>query len=169
MITRPTIAILIILSTILIAPYLVSADETYICRFAGTVQFNGEVVPDGTVITAIVGDDEYTTTTPTGYGPSTYSITVRPPAGVSYPDGTADQFRIHSLPADQTSTLKRGKNIRVDLTATGTLPTPRSPAPVPSSSSGLNIGLLVGLVFACIAEISVVGGVAYIVIHDWNR
>ena len=166
MMIRLTTAILIILSTILIAPYLVSADETYICRFAGTVQLNGEAVPDGTVITAIVGDDEYTTTTPTGYGPSTYSVAVHPPGGVSYPDGTAVHFKIHSLPADQTSALKQGKNIRLDLTATGMLPTPYSP--VPSTPSGLNTGLLVGLIFACIAEITVVGGVAYIVIHDWN-
>jgi hypothetical protein len=161
-----TIAVSIILLTILTAPSLVSADETYICRFAGTVQLNGEAVPDGTIITAIVGDDEYTTITPTGYGPSTYSVAVEPPAGISYPDGTTVHFKIHTITAHQTSTLRQGKNIRLDLTATGTLPTPDLPAT--STSSGTNTGLLVGLIFACMAEITVVGGVAYIVIHDWD-
>ena len=159
--------VLMVAAALLILPCTASADDPLICRFTGTVTLDGANVPDGTVITAIVEDDEYTTATPTGYGPSTYSITIYPPDGTSYPDGTAVSFRIDGHAADQTGILQNGQNIRRDLTASaGSTPIPTPPS---GSATSSNAWLIVGLVAASIAEVLLVVGVARIAVSDWNR
>jgi hypothetical protein len=155
---KAKILVLIVAAALLIFPCTVSADETPICRFTGTVTLDGANVPDGTVITAIIGDDEYSTTTPTGYGPSTYSIAVQPPTGTNYPDGTSVFFRIDSYPAQQTRTLQNGENMRCDLTASTTH----------TQAESQNAWLIFGLVAASIIEILLFGGVARIAIRNWN-
>ena len=138
------------------------------CRFTGTVQMDGADVPDGAVVTAVIGGAEYTTTTPTGYGPSTYSVEIQPPDGVRYDDGAQVTFTIDGSPADQTGSFRAGDNIRWDLTGTRIwVPQPEQPPPAadPSSTSTLLIALLA---LTCVAQVSVVGGVAYITIADWN-
>ena len=88
------------------------------CRFHGTVRLNGANVPDGTVITVMVADDGYTTTTPAvAYGPSTYAIKIVPAAGAAYAEGTPVTFMIHSCAADQTASWEKGGNIELNLTA----------------------------------------------------
>ena len=159
--------VLMVAAALLIFPCIASAEDQPVCRFSGIATLDGTNVPDGTVITAIVEDDEYTTATPTGYGPSTYSITIYPPDGTSYPDGTAVSFRIDGHAADQTGILQNGQNIRRDLTASaGSTPIPTPPS---GSATSSNAWLIVGLVAASIAEVLLVVGVARIAVSDWNR
>jgi hypothetical protein len=141
-----------------------AADNTGACRFTGTVKLDGANVPDGTVIKAFIGDDVYTTTTPTGYGPSTYSVEVRPPDGEGYAEGTQVRFTIDGYAADQTGSFQGGENIRWDLTAKRP---PASPTPASSSSPGASLVALIAVVF--ITQVSAVGGVAYIAVTDWAR
>ncbi|MFC1848488.1 hypothetical protein ACFLXV_04185, partial [Chloroflexota bacterium] len=82
------VMLLTAVAALLVLPCAASADETAACSFAGTVTLDGADVPDGTVVKALIGDDEFTTTTPTGYGSSTYSITIQSPEGTTYPEGT---------------------------------------------------------------------------------
>ncbi len=144
---------------LLICQFTASADDSPICRFTGIATLDGANVPDGTVITAIIGNDEYSTITPTGYGPSTYSTAIYPPEGIIYPDGTAVYFTVDGYKAQQTGTLYNGENIRCDLTATTT----------PTQAAPTNIWLIFGLVAASIVEVLLVGGVARIVLRSWNR
>ncbi len=164
---KARVLVLMVAAALLIFPCIASAEDQPVCRFSGIATLDGTNVPDGTIITAIVEDDEYTTATPTGYGPSTYSIAIQPPDGKSYPDGTAVSFRIDGHAADQTGILQNGQNIRRDLTAsTGSTPIPTPPS---GSATSSNAWLIVGLVAASIVEVLLVGGVARIAVSDWNR
>jgi hypothetical protein len=129
------------------------------CSFAGTVKLDGADVADGSVITATIEGVEYTTTTPTGYGASTYAITIQQNDSTHYADGDSVSFKINGYDASQTATWQAGQNIRLDLTAWTTT----------SSASSPNIWLIVGLAVACVAEIFLVGAVAYITVSRWNR
>jgi hypothetical protein len=163
---KALIVTITVLTTLLAISYAAYADEPNFCRFTGEISLSEQGVPDGTVVIAIVDGEEYSTTTPTGYGTSTYSILIQPPAGTLYPDGTEVRFKIGNCPADQTSTIEAGQNIRLDLTA------PFSPDCFRSiqsdTSSSTHPLVIVGLVFAFIAEVSLVGSVAYIAVNNWN-
>lgn len=87
------------------------------CRFYGNVQLDSADVPDGTVITIIVEGDEYETTTPAVYGPSTYARKVEPVSGSAYAGGTIVTFEIDGHVADQTGSWEMGGNIEINLTA----------------------------------------------------
>lgn len=164
---KARVLVLMVAAALLIFPCTASADDQPVCRFTGTATLDSANVPDGTVITAIIGNDEYTTTTPTGYGPSTYSIAIQPPGGTHYPDGTAVSFKIDGFAAHQTGILHNGENIRRDLTAsTGSTSIPTPPS---GSATSSNAWLIVGLVAASIVEVLLVVGVARIVISNWNR
>jgi len=79
------IKVLILISavTLLLYPIIALAQGPALpCRFHGTVQLDNATVPDGTIITAIIGADTYTTSTPSVYGNSTYAITIVPPKNV---------------------------------------------------------------------------------------
>ena len=72
-------------------------------------------MPDGTVITAVIGSDEYTTTTPVEvYGASSYALKIQ----ASYAPDTPVTFMVGNYGANQTASWVRGGNINVDLTAT---------------------------------------------------
>jgi len=88
------------------------------CRFHGTVKLNGANVADGTIIKAIIDGDEYTTTTPAVYGPSTYALKIVPAVG--YAEGTAITFMIGAYTATQTGSWETGGNIELNLTASTT-------------------------------------------------
>lgn len=75
---------------------------------------------DGTIITVIIDGDEYTTTTPAVYGPSTYAIKIVPAADAAYAEGAAVTFMIGDYTADQTGGWETGGNIELDLTASTT-------------------------------------------------
>jgi hypothetical protein len=146
-----------------------AAQDTGSCRFTGTVTLNGEEVPEGTIVRAFIEGNEYEAATPTGYGPSTYSVEITPPEGQHYADGTLVRFTVDGSPADQTELFRAGEHIRLDLTAIRVA----TPAPTPqstptSSDSSASAGWVVLLAFACIAEVSVLGGVAYIAASEWD-
>lgn len=184
------VGVLVILTAValLLLPGIATADEPSGCRFTGTVKLDGADVADGTTITATIAGDEYGNATPTGWEASTYSVAIQPPQGTYYADGTKVTFKINGHTTYQTGTFQAGENIRLDLTvSTRTTPAPTSTpsatptpttspttsTPTPNSSpepgSPTNVWLIVGLVIACIAEASVVGGVAFIVFSNWNR
>jgi hypothetical protein len=87
------------------------------CSFSGSVKLDAAEVADGTLITAVIDGDEYHTHTSTGYGYSTYFITIRPPEGTSYPDGSKVVLKVNGHPATQTAIYKVGASTRLDLTA----------------------------------------------------
>jgi hypothetical protein len=97
------------------------------------VQLEGAPVPDGTVITATIAGDTYTTTTPAIYGSSTYVIKLDPLPGISYDEGAQVTFKIGNYNADQTGNWEFGGNTRLDLTAS--IPPPPTPAPTPIPTS----------------------------------
>jgi len=84
------------------------------CRFHGSVQVDGEDVPDETVITATIEGDDYTTTTPSDYGASTYSLEIAPAEGTTYEDGAEIAFTVDGAAAG-TSTWEAGGNVELDL------------------------------------------------------
>jgi hypothetical protein len=85
------------------------------CAFHGTVQVNGQDVADGTIITAMIGNATYTTTTPSAAGASTYKIVIAQPTGVNY-DGMTVSFKIGNATASQTGTWQMGENLTLNLT-----------------------------------------------------
>lgn len=121
-------------------------------------------MPDGTIVKATIEGDEYTAVTPTGYGPSTYSVEILPPDGTAYADGTQVLFTVDGHPADPAGIFRSGENIRWDLNVVASLIS-GSLLTTESSASALWIVLLA---LACVAQASVVGGVAYIAVTDWN-
>ena len=110
------------------------------CRFHGTLQLDNATVPDGTIITAIIGADTYTTSTPSVYGNSTYAITIVPPGNVTYPDGTPVTFLIGDHYAMEIGTWETGLNLVLNLTASSTA-TP-IPSPTPSETATPTITLM---------------------------
>jgi hypothetical protein len=81
------------------------------CAFHGTVQVSGANVADGTVITATIGNETYTTTT----SDSTYRVVIAQPEGKSY-DGLTATFKIGSDTAKETGTWQMGGNVALNLT-----------------------------------------------------
>lgn len=154
------IVVLLTIVAFLLLTGMASSDSPFTCTFTGTVQMDGADAADGTIITVIIDGNKYTTATTTGYGASAYTIEIQPPDGMMYPEGTEVTFKVNNHPADQTGTWKAGQSIRLDLTASTT----SSP-----SSPSTNVWLLVGLIVACVITASLVGAVAYIMYHNWNR
>ncbi|UCC60586.1 MAG: hypothetical protein JSV02_01810 [Dehalococcoidia bacterium] len=169
---KAPVLLLLLITALLAIPCTVYSDDAAICTFAGTVTLDGSEVVDGTVIKAIIGNDEYITTTPTGYGPSTYRITIQPSNEQHYGDGTEVAFTIDRYLAEQTGLIQAGETIRLDLsafTSGGRQPMPPSDTEYSDDQSNPpSLGLVFGLVLACIVEVSMVAGVAYITIQEWN-
>jgi len=104
------------------------------CAFHGTVQVNGANVADGTVITATIGNETYTTTTSN----STYRVVISQPEGKSY-DGLTATFKIGSDTAKETGTWQMGGNVALNLTK-GTPPI----TPGGSVINGVQLGTTTG-------------------------
>jgi hypothetical protein len=88
------------------------------------VRLDGAVVPDNTLIRAIVEGYVYETRTvstppPGGYGPSTYAIIITKPLGISY-DSKPVTFLIGNHTAIEVSSWVDGGNKVVNLNATST-------------------------------------------------
>lgn len=159
------------------------------CRFHGTVQLDNATVPDGTIITAIIEGDTYTTSTPSVYGNSTYAITIVPPGNVTYTDGTAVTFLIGGYYVMETGTWETGLNLVLNLTASSTVTSTPSPTPsetptptltplpttTPSSTPGptltptpaprasLSVRQIVGVIIFGILGILLIGVLAYLI------
>jgi hypothetical protein len=86
-------------------------------RLYGMVQLDGADVPAGTEVSAVIEGNTYTTTTPSIYGSSTYSLQITAPAGVVYSEGTTITFVIDGYVADQTSMWVTGANLSFDISA----------------------------------------------------
>lgn len=181
----------IVLLVLLLIPHMASAQGLALpCRFHGTVLLDGVPVADGTMITAKIKADTYTTTTPAVYGSSTYAITIKPQQGIFYEDGTQVTFKIGNYTADQTGSWEMGGNVELNLTASiPPTPTPKpsptitptaTPTPTPTSAptitlaptptptptaapgAGINVGRVVGLVILGILDVLLVGLLAYL-------
>ena len=111
------VLLLVVDALVLLFSATAAADGPAGCSFSGAVELDGAEVADGTLITTVIEGVEYHTHTPTGYGYSTYSITIRPPEGKSYPDGTEVVLKVNGHPTAQTTIYKAGANTRLDLTA----------------------------------------------------
>jgi len=123
------ILVSIAVAVLILLPAMASAQQLP-CRFHGTVRLDGAPVRDGTVITAIIKGDTYTTTTAkTVYGNSTYALKIRPPTGTVYNEGMQISFKIGNYDAVETATWEGGGNMELNLTASAA-PTP-SPTPTP--------------------------------------
>ena len=170
---KAPILLFLVVTALIAVPCTVHGDEAATCTFAGTVVLDGAGVANGTVIKAIIGDDEYITTTPTGYGPSTYRIEIQPSDDQYYSDGTEVVFTIDRYFADQTGIIQAGETIRLDLSASTSgerQPTPPGDTEHQADQDGsTSPGLVFGLILACIIEVSMVAAVAYITIHEWNE
>ena len=114
---RVRAALLLIGLALLLFTATAGADGPAGCSFSGAVKLDGAEVADGTLITAVIEGIEYHTHTSTGYGYSTYSITVQPPEANTYPDGTKVVFKVNGHPTDQTATFQAGASTRLDLNA----------------------------------------------------
>ncbi|MBM3157184.1 MAG: hypothetical protein FJ004_07840 [Chloroflexi bacterium] len=128
------IILLIAILCLALSPTLVSAQESGSlppCRFYGAVRIDSAYVADGTVITAIVQGNTYTTTTPSIYGDSTYAIVIIPPEGTVYSDGASVTFIIGNYYAFETGIWETGLNIPLNLTASTTLSPTITPSPTP--------------------------------------
>ena len=114
------VLLLVVTTFILLFMATAAADGPASSSFSGAVKLDGAQVADGTLITAVIDGEEYHTHTSTGYGYSTYSITIRPPEGKSYPDGTKVTFKVNGHNSGQIASFKTGANVRLDLTASTT-------------------------------------------------
>lgn len=124
------LAVAALVAAFVLSPVVASADGMP-CRFYGTLLLDGNALPDGSVATATISGVTYETTTPSAYGPSTYSLTIAALPGTLYAEGATVIFTIDGIVADQTGTWQSGGNIEVNLTASsGPTPTP-TPAPTP--------------------------------------
>jgi len=87
------------------------------CAFHGTAQVNGANVVDGTIVTATIGNDTFTTTTTN----SAYRVTIAQAEGKSYAGQTVT-FMIGSNTVSQTGVWQMGGNVALNLTS-GATPT----------------------------------------------
>ena len=146
---------LLAIHAVLLSTSIAYADDT-VCRFAGNIELDGASVTGGTRITAVIEGDEYHTHTPIEYGHSTYYLTIQPPEGKHYSDGTEIIFEIDGYTAEQTGTFKSGTVVWLDLTAStsnqaAALQAQESPSlPASSSQAWPIIGLVIGLLLATI-------------------
>jgi hypothetical protein len=155
------VLILLATASIIFVAHPASCQDDFACSFAGTVKLDGADVADGTAIIATIEGHRYTTTTPTGYGPSTYAIRIQPPADTEYRDGTRVFFEISGNPADQVGAWKAGQNIRLDLTASSATSTQSS-----ASERSAHLWVVVALCVGCILDMSMVSGLAYLALKN---
>jgi hypothetical protein len=80
-------------------------------------------------------------------GSSSYSITIQPPQGKTYPDGSEVTFKINGYRASQTGVFRAGSSQRLDLTASSGA----------AQAGGLNFKFLIGIAVVLL----IVAGVAY--------
>jgi len=116
------LALLAVVALVLFPAIAFAAGPAWPCAFHGTVQANGQTVPDDTVITVTVGTDTYTTNPTTVAGVSSYYISITPVEGASYGNTTPVTFKIADAIVGQ-STWTDGVNKEVNLSS-GTPITP---------------------------------------------
>ena len=136
------LALLAVVALVLFPAIAFAAGPAWPCGFHGTVQQNGQNVPDGTTITITVGNGSYSTTTTTEAGVSRYGIVITPTGETGYADGTAVTFKIAGTTVGQ-STWATGENVEVNLSS-GT-PTPGGCACITVAQLGNTTGVSNGV------------------------
>ena len=136
------LALLAVVALVLFPAIAFAAGPAWPCGFHGTVQQNGQNVPDGTTITITVGNGSYSTTTTTEAGVSRYGILITPAGETGYTDGTAVTFKIAGTTVGQ-STWATGENVEVNLSS-GT-PTPGGCACITVAQLGNTTGVSNGV------------------------
>jgi hypothetical protein len=117
--TKVRLFVLLAVVALVLFPAMAVAQPPLPCRFHGTVLLDGEDVAGNTTITATIGNDTYTTQTPSVYGASTYLLEIAPEEGTQYTAGETITFMIGARAADQTSAWETGGNIELNLTVGG--------------------------------------------------
>jgi len=113
--TKLRLFVLLAVVALVLFPAMAVAQPPLPCRFHGTVQLFGEDVAGNTTITATIGNDTYTTQTPSVYGASTYLLEIAPEEGTQYTAGETITFMIGASAAEQTSAWETGGNIELNL------------------------------------------------------
>ncbi|MFC1847753.1 ABC transporter permease [Chloroflexota bacterium] len=112
------LAITLALAGLLLFSAVASAEEPQLpCRFHGTAEVNGRPVEVGTVITAEIQGDSFTTTTSALDGNSTYAIEIVPPEGKQYAPCIDILFTVGNYAANEVGRFASGGNFALDLTA----------------------------------------------------
>ncbi len=111
--------------------------------FYGTVQVNGDSVPDGTVVRALIDEQVYAEGyTQTYQGNSVYSLSVSgddlsTTARDGGREGDTIQFEVGGVLANETGIWHSGTNVELNLTASSVDPLPApsaTPSPVPAQT-----------------------------------
>ncbi|UCG82361.1 MAG: hypothetical protein JSW38_09175 [Dehalococcoidia bacterium] len=138
-----------------------AAEDNSACQFTGTVMAGDAKAPVGTRITAVIDGDEFHTHTPVSSDSSTYSLTILPPSGKSYPNGAQVIFKISGYEAEQTGYYFAGAGIDLDLSVTSHL-IPYIPVSSTNSSGGSPVGsnafvwgAIIGLSICTLAIVSI--------------
>jgi len=88
--------------------------QTPPCGFWGTVTLNGQPVPDGTLIEAVIKGCIYQFSTPSAHGPSTYRAIIYQPIGVDY-EYEHITFVVSGVTMSHEAVYLRYDNFRFDL------------------------------------------------------
>ncbi len=113
--TKLRLFVLLAVVALVLFPAMAVAQPPLPCRVHGTVLLDGEDVAGNTTITATIGNDTYTTQTPSVYGASTYLLEIAPEEGTQYTAGETITFMIGARAAAQTSAWETGGNIELNL------------------------------------------------------
>jgi hypothetical protein len=116
---------------LLLFPVVAFAQPVPPCNFYGTVQVDGADVVDGTVITATVGEETYSTTTTD----SKYVLKIEQPEGKTYAGETVTFKMGDYEDVAGTATWERGGNVNLDLSISTGAP----PSEVPISDVVVNL------------------------------
>lgn len=158
---KTTIVLCLACTLITVMTHTTAAEDNFACQFTGIVMAGDSETPVGTRITAVINGDEFHTHTPVMSDSSTYSLTISPPKGSSYPNGAEVIFRINGYEAEQTGIYIAGADIDLNLATITAQPIPYSPVSSTTSPGGspvgdkaFNWGLVIGLSMCALAVAS---------------
>jgi len=161
---KTTIVLCLACTLIAVMTHTTAAEDSFACQFTGTVTAGDSQTPVGTRITAVIDGDEFHTHTPVMSNSSTYSLTILPPKGKSYPNGAEVIFRINGYEADQKGSYIAGADIVFNLSTITAQPIPyshvsstTSPGGSPVGDKSFNWGIVIGLSIGTLAIV----GLAY--------
>jgi hypothetical protein len=141
---KTIVSLVLILATLFVPSMTAQAFPALPSSFYGVVSYNGQNVPDGTVVEALINGQVIAQGLSQTYeGKSVYSLDVsgddsqtsEKEGGV---EGDEISFRVGGLDASQTGTWHSGTNVELNLTVTSTaaLNSPQStPAPLATQTT----------------------------------
>ena len=114
------LALLTIMALFLAIPAVALAQAPPLARFAGTAMVDDAAAPDGTMVSAMIGDVEVASGTVSG---GKYQLKVVQPPGDDF-GGASIMFMIGDMMAGESSTWAKGLSEPLDLTAMAVLEGP---------------------------------------------